>query len=45
MPAGVDIKDVHTPRAVLDYPVDQQHFPKGLIMFDTIKIEHPDTHS
>ena len=30
---------------VLDYPVDQQRLPKGLIMFDTIKIEYPDTRS
>lgn len=40
VPAGVEITDIHTPRAVQDYPVDQQYLPKGLIMFDTIKIEY-----
>jgi len=28
-------------RAVKDYPVLQDALPKGLIMFDTIKIEYP----
>ena len=41
VPAGVDIEDVNVPRAVKDYPVDQQYLPKGLIMFDKIKIEYP----
>ncbi len=41
VPAGVDLQDIHTPRAVQDYPVDQQYLPKGLIMLDTIKIEYP----
>ncbi len=41
VPAGVDIEDINVPRAVKDYPVDQQYLPKGLIMFDTIKIEYP----
>lgn len=41
VPAGVEINDINAPRAVQDYPVDQQHLPKGLIMFDTIKIEYP----
>lgn len=41
VPAGVEIEDINTPRAVQDYPVDQQHLPKGLIMFDTIRIEYP----
>ena len=42
VPAGVDIDDINIPRAVKDYPVDQQYLPKGLIMFDTVKIEYPD---
>ncbi len=41
VPAGVEIEDIHKPRAVQDYPVDQKYLPKGLIMFDTIKIEFP----
>jgi len=40
VPAGVDIEDIHVLRAVKDYPMDQ-YLPKGLIMFDTIKIEYP----
>ena len=42
VPAGLDINDINIPRAVKDYPVDQQYLPKGLIMFDTIQIEYPD---
>jgi len=41
VPACGDIEDINIPRAVKDYPVDQQYLPKGLIMFDTIKIEYP----
>jgi len=41
VPARGDIEDINIPRAVKDYPVDQQYLPKGLIMFDTIKIEYP----
>ena len=41
VPACGDIEDINIPRAVKDYPVDQQHLPKGLIMIDTIKIENP----
>lgn len=42
VPAGVDIDDINIPRAVKNYPVDQQYLPKGLVMFDTVKIEYPD---
>ena len=42
VPAGVEIDDINIPRAVKDYPVDQQYLPKGLVMFDTVKIEYPD---
>ena len=43
VPACGDVKekDLNVLRAVKDYPVDQQHLPKGLIMFDTVKIEYP----
>ena len=41
VPACGGIKDINIPRAVKDYPVDQQYLPKGLVMFDTIKIEYP----
>jgi hypothetical protein len=34
-------KDINILRAGKDYPVDQQHLPKGLIMFDTVKIKYP----
>ncbi len=37
---SIPAKDIHVLRAVEDYPVDQQYLPKGLIMFDTIKIEY-----
>jgi len=42
VPACGDIKDINTLRAVKDYPVDQQNLPKGLIMFDTVRIEYPE---
>ena len=34
--------DINRLRAVQDYPVLQDALPKGLIMFDSIKIEYPD---
>jgi hypothetical protein len=37
---SVAAKDVHLLRAGKDYAVDQQCLPKGLIMFDTVKIEY-----
>ncbi len=39
VPLCGDVPDLHGPRAGLDYPVDQEHLPKGLLMFDTVKIE------
>ena len=39
VPLCGDIEDLHPPRAAADYPVDQEHLPKGLIMFDTVKIK------
>lgn len=44
VPSSGDIKgdDIDVLRAVVDYPVDQQHLPKGVIMFDTISIKYPD---
>ena len=42
VPACGGIKDINIPRAVKDYPLDQQYLPKGLVMFDTVKIEYPD---
>ena len=43
VPACGDVKDedINRLRAVKDYPVDQKYLPKGLIMFDTVKIEYP----
>ena len=41
VPACGGIEDINIPRAVKDYPVDPQYLPKGLVMFDTIKIEYP----
>lgn len=40
VPLCGNIKDINQPRAVKDYPVDPQYLPKGLIMFDTVKIEY-----
>ena len=39
VPLCEEIPDVHGPRAAADYPVDQEQLPKGLLMFDTVKIE------
>jgi hypothetical protein len=33
--------DIHRLRAVKDYPVLQDSLPKGVIMFDTIRIDYP----
>jgi hypothetical protein len=41
VPARGGITDINGPRAVKDYPVDQQYLPRGLIMFDTIRIDYP----
>ncbi len=38
----VDEKSMHMLRALKDYPVNQEHLPKGLIMFDMVKIEYPE---
>ena len=38
---GVRQADVHRLRAVKDYPVLAEVLPKGLIMFDTVRIEYP----
>lgn len=41
VPLSKDIKDLHRTRAGQAYPVDIEALPKGLIMFDTVKIEYP----
>jgi hypothetical protein len=41
VPLCEKIKDINQPRAVKDYPVDPQYLPKGLIMFDTVRIDYP----
>jgi hypothetical protein len=38
---NVKPSDVDRLRAVADYPVRQEHLPKGLVMFDTVKIDYP----
>jgi hypothetical protein len=35
------IDDLHTPRAGLDYAVDQSALPNGVVEFDTIRIDYP----
>ena len=44
VPAWTNVSgaDVDRLRAVKDYPVLQDELPKGVIMFDSIKIEYPD---
>ena len=37
-----DISDEHKLRAGVDYHVEQKFLPKGLIMFDWVKLEYPD---
>jgi hypothetical protein len=41
VPACSGVKDPDRPRAVKDYPVLQDALPKGIIMFDTVRIEYP----
>jgi hypothetical protein len=36
------VEDIHREWAAKDYKVDMQHLPKGLIMFDMVRIEYPD---
>ena len=40
VPLG-EVEDVHRQRAAKDYKVDMQHLPKGLVMFDTVRIDYP----
>lgn len=46
MPAG-DVKEPHKLRAGQDYPaepsyeVQQNYLPKGIVMFDSIRIDYP----
>jgi hypothetical protein len=40
VPIG-DVKLPHQTRAGEAYPVDQQFLPKGILMFDWVKIEYP----
>ena len=37
-----DIPDKHKLRAGVDYHVEQKFLPKGLIMFDWVKLKYPD---
>ena len=37
-----DVPDKNLLRAGVDYHVEHKHLPKGLIMFDWIKLEYPD---
>lgn len=41
VPVCGGVKDIHRLRAAKDYPVDPQHLPKGVIMFDMIRIDYP----
>jgi hypothetical protein len=36
------VDDMHRAWAVKDYVVDSQRLPKGLIMFDSVRIDYPD---
>lgn len=36
------VEDIHRQWAARDYKVDMEHLPKGLVMFDTVKIEYPE---
>ncbi len=40
VPLSDEVTDLHAQRAGMDYPVDQDRLPKGLIMFDWVKIEY-----
>jgi hypothetical protein len=40
VPLSDGVTDLHTPRAGADYAVDRDRLPKGLIMFDWVKIEY-----
>ncbi|MBI2191958.1 MAG: hypothetical protein HYU36_08240 [Planctomycetes bacterium] len=40
VPVG-EVKDIHHEWAARDYKVDMAALPKGLVMFDTVKIEYP----
>ncbi len=42
VPLCGDVPDLNGPRAVADYPVDREQLPKGLVMFDSVKIEFAD---
>ena len=37
-----EVADLHTPYAGKDYPVDPKSLPRGLVMFDTVRIDYPD---
>ena len=39
VPRSGDLPDMHIPRAGQDYPVDRDRLPKGLIMFDYVKLQ------
>lgn len=41
VPIG-EVKDLHRQWANRDYKVDPQFLPKGLVMFDTVRIDYPD---
>jgi hypothetical protein len=41
VPIG-EVEDIHRQWAAKDYKVDMQYLPKGLIMFDMVRIEYPD---
>ncbi len=36
------VEDMHRAWAVHDYPIDAERLPKGLIMFDSVRIDYPD---
>jgi hypothetical protein len=36
------VKDIHSQWAAKDYKVDMQYLPKGLVMFDAVRIEYPE---
>ncbi|MBI3921465.1 MAG: hypothetical protein HY318_08625 [Armatimonadetes bacterium] len=40
VPLG-EVSGLHRQWAMIDYKVDMQHLPRGLVMFDTVKIEYP----
>jgi len=41
VPACAGITDINRSRAVADYPVKQEALPKGVVMFDMLRLDYP----